>query len=70
MTTSLGKAINNNCIDCHMPKQVSKSITFSVAGKLQFEPYYLRSHHIAIYPEETNKVISEIRNTVKQKLNE
>jgi len=39
-----------NCIDCHMPKEPSKLITFQQAGKDHLSAYMLRSHHIAIYP--------------------
>lgn len=43
-------SISTNCIDCHMPKESSKLITFQQAGKDHLSPYLLRSHHIAIYP--------------------
>ncbi|MXV17086.1 multiheme c-type cytochrome [Hufsiella ginkgonis] len=38
-----------NCIDCHMPQQPSKVITFKVAGKEGVTPYLLRTHRIAVY---------------------
>ncbi|WP_265854314.1 multiheme c-type cytochrome [Pedobacter sandarakinus] len=40
----------SNCIDCHMPKQPSKLISFQMAGKEHANPYLLRSHKIAVYP--------------------
>ncbi|MGM9474897.1 multiheme c-type cytochrome [Pedobacter sp. GSP4] len=43
-------ALSSNCIDCHMPKQSSKLISFQQAGKNDLSAYMLRSHHIAIYP--------------------
>ena len=43
-------SLSTNCIDCHMPKEASKLITFQQAGKDHLSPYRLRSHHIAIYP--------------------
>ncbi|MCX2493971.1 multiheme c-type cytochrome [Pedobacter sp. PF22-3] len=43
-------SLSTNCIDCHMPKEPSKLITFQQAGKDHLSPYLLRSHHIAIYP--------------------
>ena len=43
-------SLSTNCIDCHMPKESSKLITFQQAGKDHLSPYLLRSHHIAIYP--------------------
>jgi hypothetical protein len=42
--------LTTNCIDCHMPKESSKMITFQQAGKNDLSAYMLRSHHIAIYP--------------------
>ncbi len=43
-----------NCIDCHMPKEPSKLISFQMAGKAEANPYLLRSHHIAIYSTGSN----------------
>ena len=49
---TLAKGIlKDNCIDCHMPKEPSKVISFQSAGKGQLSPYMLRSHHIGIYPK-------------------
>jgi predicted CXXCH cytochrome family protein len=58
---SLNKAIINNCIDCHMPKQASKLISFQIMGKQQSDPYLLTTHRIAIYPEQTQKVIAQMK---------
>jgi hypothetical protein len=43
--------ISSNCIDCHMPKEASKLISFQMAGKDQPNAYLLRSHRIRIYEE-------------------
>jgi Cytochrome c554 and c-prime len=43
-------SLSTNCIDCHMPKEPSKLITFQQAGKDHLSPYLLRSHRIAIHP--------------------
>ncbi|KQM78793.1 hypothetical protein ASE74_12570 [Pedobacter sp. Leaf216] len=43
-------SLTSNCIDCHMPKESSKLISFQQAGKDHLSAYMLRSHHIAIYP--------------------
>ncbi|MBB6238479.1 mono/diheme cytochrome c family protein [Pedobacter sp. AK013] len=49
--TTLAKgSLSTNCIDCHMPKESSKLITFQQAGKADLSAYLLRSHHIGIYP--------------------
>lgn len=42
-----------NCIDCHMPKESSKLISFKQAAKNEASAYLLRSHHIGIYPPES-----------------
>ena len=52
----LGKAITNNCIDCHMPIVPSKIISFQESGKLQKASYLLRSHRIAVYGKDVRKV--------------
>jgi len=41
--------IKTNCIDCHMPKQPSRAITFQLAGSDSTSYYLLRTHKIAVY---------------------
>ncbi|UKT62958.1 cytochrome c3 family protein [Pedobacter mucosus] len=48
-------SVSINCIDCHMPKESSKLISFQQAGNDYLSPYLLRSHHIAIYSDQVNK---------------
>lgn len=48
---SMGAAIMNNCIDCHMPKQASRAITFNLPGKTGTSSYLLRTHRIAVYAD-------------------
>lgn len=48
--------IKNNCIDCHMPKQPSRAITFPLAGSAQKSAYLLRTHKIAVYMENEKKM--------------
>ncbi|HEY1023563.1 MAG TPA: cytochrome c3 family protein [Sphingobacteriaceae bacterium] len=52
----LGAALKERCIDCHMPVQQSKLITFQVAGKAGKMPYQLRSHRVGVYPDESKKI--------------
>lgn len=61
LTGTLGAAITQNCIDCHMPKQISKSISFRMAGQSSASPYLLRTHKIAVYPEEAEKIIAFLK---------
>lgn len=55
MAAGLGNAIVNNCIDCHMPRQESNAISFQEMGKQNANSYLLRTHRIAIYPEEAQR---------------
>ncbi|MCV9929342.1 cytochrome c3 family protein [Flavobacterium sp. LS1R49] len=45
--------LKNNCIECHMPKQPSKSIKFQQSGHQTISNYSLRTHRIATYPIRT-----------------
>lgn len=47
-------SLKTNCIDCHMPKESSKMISFQQARNAHLSPYRLRSHHIAIYPRKVD----------------
>lgn len=46
--------IGNNCINCHMPQQPSRLISFQLAGSPSKAAYYLRTHKIAIYTNGNN----------------
>jgi len=61
----LGAAIKNNCIDCHMPAKKSSVIAIETQGKGKQRPYLVRTHHIAIYPEESQKIIDYLKNNNK-----
>ena len=43
-------ALTTNCIDCHMPKEPSRLISYKEAKNAAASAYMLRSHHIGIYP--------------------
>jgi len=47
--------LTTNCIACHMPALASKAI---IAGQAQT---LVHTHHIAIYPEETQKVLALLK---------
>lgn len=49
----VGNKIINNCIDCHMPEQPSKSIMVLLQGQNIPTSATMRSHFIAVYPTET-----------------
>lgn len=44
--------LKNNCISCHMPASSSKVIIAGMSGTL------IHTHHIAIYPGETQKILA------------
>jgi len=56
-----------NCIDCHMPLQTSRSISFLLQGKEAPVNAVMRTHYITIYKDETKKFIEH--NTSSQKKN-
>jgi hypothetical protein len=60
MAPKLGITIKNNCIDCHMPVKPSNLIAIAAAGGKKEVPYLVRTHHIAIYPEESKKILAFI----------
>jgi len=66
MSSSVGEIINKNCIDCHMPLQPSQSITVFLEGAQIPTTAKLRTHHIKIYKEETQKVLDFLKNTKNQ----
>lgn len=51
MDEATASAIKANCIDCHMPEQASRAITFQVSGSDSISSYLLRTHKIAVYHE-------------------
>lgn len=52
----------NNCIDCHMPKQASRSIAVILPGQSTITPSYIRTHLVAKYVDETKKYIDGLDN--------
>ena len=59
MAAKIGPMIKNNCIDCHMPLKPSNVISVASNGQKQV-PYLVRTHHIGIYPADTEKVLAFI----------
>ncbi len=51
------KLIRSNCIQCHMPALLTRVIITSNIDKTTNADILVRSHHIAIYPEETKKIL-------------
>ncbi len=51
--------LNTHCIDCHMPALPSKSISVQIADRSSI-PFFVHTHHIAIYPQEVKKILAYI----------
>jgi hypothetical protein len=58
-TPAAGTSLKDNCIDCHMPKQVSGAISFTLSGSEGISAYLLRTHRVAVYKDKKQPVISK-----------
>jgi len=58
LAEKIGPAITTNCIDCHMPVQSSKAVVVNGLDNKNTPPFLARTHLIAIYPEETQKILA------------
>ena len=65
LTTSMGSSITQNCIDCHMPKQMSRAVAVYLQGNEIPTSALMRTHYIKIYPEETKKFIDQLKHEKK-----
>lgn len=62
MTASMANSLKSNCIDCHMPKEPSRVISFQLAGSNATTSYLLRTHRIAVYKDESvNNFIKNLK---------
>ena len=67
LSKSFGTIINSHCVDCHMPVQASKAITFLRAGSVKPSTASMRSHYIKVYPHETQKILRFINRNANNK---
>ncbi|MEO6454446.1 MAG: cytochrome c3 family protein, partial [Ginsengibacter sp.] len=58
----LNKFINNNCVNCHMPTQSSKKIIMQTSGSGSMFSAAAVNHRIAVYSEETNRIMKLFHN--------
>ncbi len=58
--------LQDNCIDCHMPKLPSKKIVLDVNSADKMVPDIIRTHRVAIYPEKTKEYLAQIRKKEKR----
>lgn len=66
LTSQIGSSITNNCIDCHMPRQMSRAVAVYLQGNDIPTSALMRTHYIKIYPEETKKFLNQLKQS-KQK---
>jgi hypothetical protein len=52
-----GLVLSDNCIDCHMPSLPSGKIQLEISAEKSMVPDYVRTHKIAIYPDNTRNFI-------------
>ena len=68
MPPTAGLVLSDNCIDCHMPAQVTQKIALQPSGVgdsilsrvSKLNPIFVRTHRIAIYPESTKQYLEKI----------
>ncbi len=58
---ALNALLQKNCIDCHMPAKPSNVIVVQTSGKGNANPYLVRTHHIAVYPDESKKILAFLK---------
>ena len=61
MKNTLGAALAQNCIDCHMPLKPSRAIAVFLPGATAPTAALIRSHFIGIYPEETQRILAALK---------
>ncbi len=61
MTAAIGPAVTKNCIDCHMPKQLSHAVSVYLEGQDIPTSALMRTHLIKIYQETTEKIMALLK---------
>jgi nitrate/TMAO reductase-like tetraheme cytochrome c subunit len=65
LTATIGSSITQNCIDCHMPKQMSHAVAVYLQGNDIPTSALMRTHYIKIYPDETKTFLKELEHLKK-----
>lgn len=55
MAQTVGSALTSNCLDCHMPNHPSRGLLIDTGAAIT--PVLVRTHRIAIYPEESQSYL-------------
>lgn len=61
-------ALKMNCIKCHMPEQSSKAITVQTLANGSAYSIPVTTHHIAVYPQESAKIMAYLKSTDKRSI--
>jgi|ERR1022692_325061 hypothetical protein len=61
--------LKNSCTRCHMPAQPSNAIVVQTSKNRTNIPCMVISHRIAVYPEESKKIIAYLKNNGIEKKN-
>jgi Cytochrome c554 and c-prime len=61
LTASIGSSITQNCIDCHMPKQMSRAVSVFLQGNEVPTSALMRTHYVKVYPNETKKYLEQLK---------
>jgi len=67
MTATIGSSITQNCIDCHMPKQMSHAVAVYLQGNNLPTSALMRTHYVKIYPDETKKFLDRLEHEKKNR---
>ena len=57
---NVDNAVQNNCIDCHMPLKASKAITMLTNQKKSAVPDQIRTHLVAVYDKESKTFLDSL----------
>ncbi|MGI4729281.1 MAG: multiheme c-type cytochrome [Janthinobacterium lividum] len=63
-------ALQMNCIKCHMPEKNSRAITVQTLAKTAAVPFAVTTHHIAVYPQESAKIMAYLKNAGKRSISQ
>ena len=61
LTKQIGPPIKEDCIDCHMPKQLSHAVAVYLQGADVPTPALMRTHYVKIYPDQSQKVLALLK---------
>jgi hypothetical protein len=67
LTARIGSSITQNCIDCHMPRQMSHAVAVYLQGDDIPTSALMRTHYIKIYPDETKRIVDQLKHSKKDR---